>query len=87
MKADKAAITRLLKTARGQIDGILSMVEEDRYCLDISNQLMATQAVLGRANSEVLKAHMTCCVRQAVDTGDADEKLEEITRLLEKLVK
>ena len=87
MKADKAQITRLLKTARGQIDGILSMVEEDRYCLDISNQLMATQAILGRANSEVLKAHMACCVHQAVESGDADEKLDEITRLLEKLVK
>ena len=87
MKADHAQITRLLKTARGQIDGILNMIEEDRYCLDISNQLMATQSILGRANSEVLKAHMACCVRQAVDAGDAEEKLREITLLLEKLVK
>ena len=36
MKADKAAVSRLLKTARGQIEGILKMVEEDRYCMDIS---------------------------------------------------
>ena len=43
MKADHAQVARLLKTARGQIDGILKMVEEDRYCLDVSNQLMATQ--------------------------------------------
>ena len=48
MKADHAQITRLLKTARGQIDGILKMVEEDRYCLDVSNQLMATQSILKR---------------------------------------
>ena len=34
MKADHAQVNRLLKTARGQIDGILKMVEEDRYCLD-----------------------------------------------------
>ena len=40
MKADKAQINRLLKTARGQIDGILKMVEEDRYCMDIAHQLM-----------------------------------------------
>ena len=46
MKADHDQITRLLKTARGQIDGILKMVEEDRYCLDVSNQLMATQSIL-----------------------------------------
>ena len=37
MMADKKQVTRLLKTARGQIDGILKMVEEDRYCIDISH--------------------------------------------------
>ena len=49
MKADHDQVTRLLKTARGQIDGILKMVEEDRYCLDVSNQLMATQSILKKA--------------------------------------
>ena len=58
MKADKTQVSRLLKTARGQIDGILKMIEEDRYCMDISNQLMATQSILSKANSEVLKAHI-----------------------------
>ena len=46
MRADKDTISRLLKTARGQIDGILKMVEDDRYCMDISNQVMATEAIL-----------------------------------------
>lgn len=46
MQADKDTILRLLRTARGQIDGIMKMVEEDRYCMDISNQLLATQSVL-----------------------------------------
>ena len=53
MKADHAQVTRLLKTARGQIDGILKMVEEDRYCIDVSNQLMATQSILSKANRMV----------------------------------
>jgi DNA-binding FrmR family transcriptional regulator len=85
LRADHDQITRLLKTARGQIDGILKMVEEDRYCLDVSNQLMATQSILRKANREVLKAHMNCCVREAVESGDPDAKLEELARLLEKL--
>ena len=50
MKADKANIERLLKTARGQLDGILKMVEEDRYCIDISNQILASNALLKKAN-------------------------------------
>ena len=49
MRADKAKVSRLLKTARGQIDGILKMVEEDKYCIDILNQIMASEAVLRRA--------------------------------------
>ena len=85
MKADPAQVTRLLKTARGQIDGILKMVEEDRYCLDISNQLMATQSILKKANRVVLRAHMDCCVREAVASGDPDAKLDELTTLLDKL--
>ena len=68
MMADKKQVTRLLKTARGQIDGILKMVEEDRYCIDISHQIMASEAILKRVNKEVLKAHMTHCVHDAVNS-------------------
>lgn len=85
MKADHTQVTRLLKTARGQIDGILKMVEEDRYCLDVSNQMMATQSILKKANRMVLKAHMDCCVREAVESGAPDEKLAELAALLDKL--
>ncbi len=85
MKADHAQVTRLLKTARGQLDGILRMVEEDRYCLDISNQLLATLSILKKANRLVLKAHMDGCVREAVASGDPDRKLEELSALLDKL--
>jgi len=85
VKADHTQVTRLLKTARGQIDGILKMVEEDRYCLDVSNQLMATQSILKKANRMVIKAHMDCCVRQAVAEGDPGAKLEELALLLDKL--
>ena len=87
MMADKEKVSRMLKTARGQIDGILTMIEEDRYCIDISNQILASQALLGKANAEVLKAHVHHCVRSAMENGDADKKLEEISLILEKLSK
>ena len=85
MKADHAQITRLLKTARGQIDGILKMVEEDRYCLEVSSQIMAAQSILKKANRIVLKAHMNSCVKEAVESGDPEEKLAELATLLDKL--
>ena len=87
MRADREQVARLLKTARGQIDGILRMVEEDRYCIDISNQIMAAESILGHANREVLRAHLEGCVREAVDSGSADEKIGEIAALLDKLVR
>ena len=84
MQADHEAIKRRLKTARGQIDGLIKMVEEDRYCLDISNQLLATQALLKRANEEVLRAHMLSCVKQAFEQGNAEEKIDEMTEQFRK---
>ena len=77
----------MLKTARGQLDGILNMVEEDRYCVDISNQILATQSILTKANSAILQAHMSCCVRDAAESGNVEEKLDEINQLLQKLMK
>ncbi len=87
MKADKAAVTRLLKTARGQLDGILAMVEDDRYCIDISNQVLATQSILTKANKEILKAHMLGCVQEAFESGNAEEKIDEVLSLVDKLGK
>lgn len=87
MKADKAKTTRLLKTARGQLDGLLKMVEEDRYCIDISNQLMATQAILRKVNKEIIQAHMKSCVKEAFQGGNEDEKLDELLAIMDKLAK
>ena len=87
MKADKEQVRRLLKTARGQLDGILNMVEQDRYGMEMSNQIRGSQAILTKGNAAILQAHMSCCVREAAESGDADEKLEEISKLLQKLLK
>lgn len=88
MRADKQTVTRLLKTARGQLDGILAMVEADRYCMDISNQILATQSVLSKVNKERLKAHLRGCVRDALETGgDVEAKIDELLRVLDKLDK
>ncbi|MBU5451483.1 metal-sensing transcriptional repressor [Acetivibrio sp. MSJd-27] len=87
MRADKAKVSTLLKTARGQLEGILKMVEEDRCCIDISNQLMATQSILKKINKEIIHAHMIHCVKEAMENGNADEKLEEIMGLMDKLTK
>ena len=87
MMADHQKINRLLKTARGQLDGILKMVEEDRYCLDISQQVMAAEALLGRANKEILTAHLKHCVRTASTDAEREEKVDELVDLLGRILK
>lgn len=76
-----------LKTARGQIDGIIKMIENDRYCIDISNQIMATQAILRKVNHDILHEHLNHCVREAFITGEETEKIEEIISVMDKLTK
>lgn len=87
MVADSKKIARMLKTARGQLDGILKMVEEDRYCIDVSQQVMATEALLNRVNREILKAHLEGCVQQAVTAEDREKKVEELVLALDKILK
>ena len=77
----------LLKTARGQLDGIIRMWEEDRYCVDISKQIMAVQALLRKSNLELLKGHLNGCVLEAMEEGRAEEKIDEIMYILDKYMK
>lgn len=86
MNHSRASVNRLLKTARGQLDGILKMLEEDRYCIDISNQLLATQSILKKANQELLQQHLQHCVKEAILEGKEAEKIEEIMMILNKVL-
>jgi len=82
LKADRDTTLRKLKTVRGQIDGIIRMVEDDRYCIDISNQLMASIAILKNINKDVLEAHLRYCVLEAFDVGNPSEKAEKIEEII-----
>ena len=87
MVADKTKVLRLLKTARGQLDAVIKMVEEDRYCVDISHQIMATEGLLNNANKQVLTAHMKHCVNHAQTEDDRNEKVDELINLMSKILK
>lgn len=87
MKADKVKISCLLLTVAGQIEGIQKMVEDNRYCIEISNQILAAQAILKKANYEIMKAHMQMCVKEAFEKGNEGEKIDEIFTMIEKMSK
>lgn len=86
MMADQKTILRLLKTARGQIDGIIKMVEDDRYCMDISQQVTAADALLRRVNREILAAHLKHCVEHAQSDQERADKIDELVNALGKML-
>ena len=69
------------------MDGIIRMVEENRYCIDISQQLMATEAILNRANKEILSAHLKHCVREAASEEERSQKIDEFVTTLGHILK
>ena len=63
------------------------MIEENRYCVDISNQILATTSILNKANKQIIKCHMECCVKDALQNGDGQEKIDEMLSIFDKLAK
>ncbi len=86
MNQEKKQALQALKTARGQIDGILKMIEDGRYCIDISNQIFAASGMLKRANLLILKQHMNHCVLEAAQQGQGSEKIDEMIDILSKVM-
>ena len=89
MTEAKQAAAKKLKTARGQIDGIIKMIEDDRYCIDISTQILSAIGLLKKANIDVLNDHIRSCVTTAILEGEeeGEEKIEEIIRVIDKYIK
>lgn len=87
MNEDKKVAMNLLKTARGQIDGIVRMIEDDRYCVDISKQILSAMALLKKANNRILEQHIRHCVKDAIEEGKGEEKIEEIVEILDVYLK
>ncbi len=86
MNEEKKRAFQALKTSKGQIEGIMKMIEDGRYCIDISNQIVAAQALLKKANLLILKQHLNHCVKDAFLHNSGEEKVDEIMNLLGKLL-
>jgi DNA-binding FrmR family transcriptional regulator len=71
-----------LRSARGHVDAVLRMVEEDAYCPDVMKQLSAVQGQLERANRLVLRNHLETCVAAAMAAGRTEEIVDELMAAL-----
>lgn len=67
-----------LKTVRGHLDGVIGMVEDDAYCVDLMKQVAAIQASLEKVNRVLLHNHLQTCVTEAIQAGGGEEKIQEL---------
>ena len=76
-----------LKRIHGQVAGLVRMLEEHRYCVDILTQLRAVRAALGKVEEQILREHVEHCVGDAVRSGKqaaVQDKLDELFAVLSK---
>jgi DNA-binding FrmR family transcriptional regulator len=86
---DKQAILRRLRRIEGQVRGLQRMVEDERYCIDVLEQISAATRALQSVALQLLGAHMRHCVAEAVMAGgdEATDKLSEASAAIARLIR
>lgn len=83
-KDTQERITHRLKIARGHLDKIINMVENDTYCIDVLHQMQAVESGLKETGTVILENHLKTCVADAISKGKADEAISEIMQVFKK---
>jgi CsoR family transcriptional regulator, copper-sensing transcriptional repressor len=75
-----------LRRIEGQVRGLQKMVDEDKYCIDILTQLNSVTAALKAVGVGLLDDHVRHCVRESLEKGEGDEKVEELVAAVARFV-
>ena len=78
---EKTKLLSRLKRCEGQTRGIMRMVEEDKYCVDVMNQVAAVQGALAEVSKKLLSTHLDTCVRNAVEKGKPADRARVLNEL------
>jgi DNA-binding FrmR family transcriptional regulator len=74
-----------LRRIEGQVRGLQRMVAEDQYCIDILTQLSSVSAALKAVGMGLLDDHVRHCVRESIERGDGEAKIEELMTAVVRL--
>ena len=80
--ASRELIVRRLRKIEGQTKGLLRMLEDDRYCIDILHQIQATKSALTKVETELLRSHASECIDDVLRRGTVKQKREKIVELV-----
>jgi DNA-binding FrmR family transcriptional regulator len=82
-QATKAGVMARLKRIEGQVGGLIRMVDEDRYCVDVLTQINAVRAALHKVEEQILRDHVSHCVAGAFASGDVVDQRHKVEELIE----
>lgn len=83
--AVKQAATVRLNRIEGQVRGVARMIGDERYCIDVLNQIEAVKAALKKVQDEILRDHIANCVEHAIVSGDARDQRQKVAELVQVL--
>lgn len=73
---------RRLARIEGQVRGIAAMVNSERYCIDIINQIAAIQSAMRKVEEVLLQNHVSCCIENAIASGNAEDQRTKVAELI-----
>ncbi len=83
MSPQRQALSRRLKRIEGQVRGLIRMLDEDRYCIDILQQIQAAKAALKKVETELLRDHARICIEDALQEGSKGDQHEKVWELID----
>ena len=83
-KDTQERITHRLKIARGHLNKVIKMMEDDCYCIDVMHQMQAVESGLKETGNLLLENHLKTCVADAIGKGKKDEAISEIMQVFKK---
>ena len=86
-KAIKPAVIARLKRIEGQVGGLMRMVEDDRYCVDVLTQINAVRAALHKVEEQILRDHVSHCVADAFTSGNMVEQTQKVEELISTIAR
>ncbi|MBI2288570.1 MAG: metal-sensitive transcriptional regulator [Chloroflexi bacterium] len=84
---DKSSLLARMKKIEGQAKGIQKMIEDERYCIDIVQQLAALSAAVDELSLLILQGHIEGCVTDAIRQQHGEEHIKELMETLRKAMK
>jgi DNA-binding FrmR family transcriptional regulator len=83
-KDTQERILHRLKISKGHLEKVISMVEDDNYCIDVLHQMQAIEAAIKETEGVVLENHLKTCAADAIRKGRTNEAISEIMGVFEK---